>query len=215
MNDTPTAQDPGADIPRHSARARAIHWTLAALFIIVMATGLSLYWRSILGWALPLFGGKPSAINIHFWGGAGLTLFTVLLYFLWRRAARWTAADTDFVRHLPRYAAGASQEPPPGTGFFNGGQKLYFWAVVAGGLVLFATGVVWWFRKDVPPPVYVVCRTSHRILAVAMSGALLVHVYKATIGEPGTLRSILRGTVTRDWARRRRPGWYRDLGGRS
>jgi hypothetical protein len=42
-----------------------------------------------------------------------------------------------------------------------------------------------------PKEVYVVCRTSHRMLAVIMSGALIVHVCKATIGEPGTLASML------------------------
>jgi formate dehydrogenase subunit gamma len=44
-----------------------------------------------------------------------------------------------------------------------------------------------------------------------MSAGLLVHIYKATIGEPGTFRSMVSGTVTRQWARSRRPKWYRDL----
>ena len=179
-----------------------------------MATGLALYWRSILGWAIPLFGGKDMAVNLHFWSGVGLGLFTLLLYFLWRQKARWTPTDSHFVRHLGDYAARPDQAPPPETGFFNGGQKLYFWAVVVSGVILVGTGLVWWWRKEVPPSVYVICRTTHRVLAVIMSGGLLVHVYKATIGEPGTLRSMLRGTVTAEWARARRPKWFRDLGGR-
>ena len=65
-----------------------------------------------------------------------------------------------------------------------------------------------------PREVYVVGRTSHRVVGVIMSGALLIHLYKATIGEPGTLASMLKGTVTANWARLRRPGWFRELSGR-
>ncbi|MFI5356796.1 MAG: formate dehydrogenase subunit gamma, partial [Opitutales bacterium] len=185
---------------------------LAVCFLVAMGTGLGLYWRSILSWTLPLYGGKPMAVNLHYWFGLGLGLTTALLFLVWRAAARWTPADTHFVKHLTQYAARPDQQPPAETGFFNGGQKLYFWAVVGSTLVLVLTGIVWWYRQDMPHTLYAVCRTTHRVLAVLMSGALLVHVYKATIGEPGTLRSMIRGTVTTDWARTRRPKWFRDLG---
>ena len=71
---------------------------MAACFVVAMATGLALYWRSILGWMLPLFGGKDSAVSLHFWTGLGLGLFTALLYLAWRKAARWTAADSQFLQ---------------------------------------------------------------------------------------------------------------------
>jgi len=178
-----------------------------------MITGLSLYWRSILGWVLPCFGGKESAVILHFWFGIGLAVFTLPLYFVWRSRARWTPADSQFVRHLPDHALRHGQPQPPETGFFNGGQKLFFWLVVGGSAVLLATGLVWWFRKDVPHPVYAVSRTTHRVLAVVISGAFLAHLYKSTIGERGTLRSMIRGTVTAEWARSRRPKWFREVGG--
>jgi formate dehydrogenase subunit gamma len=40
---------------------------------------------------------------------------------------------------------------------------------------------------------------------------LVVHIYKASIGEPGTLPSMIRGTVTAQWARTRRPKWFREI----
>jgi len=209
-SDPAPAQASDPEILRHSARNRLVHWATAACFLVATATGLALYWRSILGWLLPVFGGKESAVNFHFWSGVGLAIFTLLLYLAWRGVARWSPVDTEFVRNLRKYAAGPGQTQLPGTGFFNGGQKLYFWSVVWGVAVLFATGLVWWFRKDLPHPVYAVCRTTHRILAVVMSAGLLVHIYKATIGEPGTFRSMIGGKVTRHWARTRRPGWIPD-----
>ena len=210
---SPGAPDP-AEVRRHGPAARLLHWLLAASFILVMATGLALYWRSILGWTLPLFGGKDSAVNLHFWTGLVLAAAALLLFLVWRRLARWTPTDSHFVRHLSAYAASPDQVPPPETGFFNGGQKLYFWSVMVSTVIFVVTGLVWWFRKEVPQNVYAVCRTTHRVLAVIMSAGFLVHVYKATIGEAGTFGSMVTGKVTVAWARARRPNWYRELGGR-
>jgi formate dehydrogenase subunit gamma len=212
MNDP--ISKPAASAPlivRHSGYVRFLHWTMAVAYIVAMATGMGLYWRRLLGWMLPFFGGKDFAVDVHFWVGLALTLITLLLFIAWRKVAQWSAADSNFVRHLGSHALHPGQPQPEDTGFFNGGQKLYFWGVVVTGVIFFGTGLVWWFRKDVPNEVYAVCRTTHRILGVLMSAALLVHVYKATIGEPGTLRSMLRGTVTLDWARRRRPKWFREI----
>lgn len=202
---------PAATIVRHSGYVRFLHWAMAVVYIAAMATGMALYWRSILGWILPVFGGKDVAVTVHFWAGIGLTLATLLIFVAWRKAARWSAADSNFVRHLGQHGLHPGQPQPEDTGFFNGGQKLYFWGVVVTGVIFFGTGLVWWYRKQVPNEVYVVCRTTHRVLGVLMSAGFLVHVYKATIGEPGTLRSMLRGTVTRDWARTRRPKWFREI----
>jgi formate dehydrogenase subunit gamma len=117
---------------------------------------------------------------------------------------------------LRAHALRPDQAQPVDTGYFNGGQKLFFWAFIFSTAYFLVTGLVWWWRREpwMPNGVYVVSRTSHRVLAVIMSGALLIHLYKATIGEPGTLASMLKGTVTASWARLRRPAWFRELGGR-
>ncbi len=210
---SPGPAGPPPSIVRHSRGVRFLHWSLAVFYIAAIATGFALYWRRLLGWMLPLFGGKSSTIYIHFWAGIGMTVAGLLLFFAWRRRARWTAADSDFVRHLGDYALRPEQTQPPDTGFFNGGQKMYFWSVIVTGALFLVTGLVWSIRYQVPYGLYAVCRTSHRIMGVLMFAALFVHIYKATIGEPGTLRSMLRGTVTLHWARTRRPKWFRDLNG--
>ena len=141
----------------------------------------------------------------------GLVLFTILLGLAWRKVGRWGAADSEFARRMPHHILHAGEVQPAETGFFNGGQKLYFWSVIVTGVVFLVTGIVWSFRYQVPHNVYAVCRTTHRVVGVVMLAGLLVHIYKATIGEPGTLRSMLRGTVTTEWARTRRPKWFREI----
>jgi formate dehydrogenase subunit gamma len=210
--ETPPA--PATEILRHTFSVRIIHWLIAVCFILAMATGLALYWASILRWLQPFFGGTEGSIAVHFVAGLGLAVLAVPIFFLWRRRMRWTATDSYFVRHLREHGLRPDQSQPPDTGFFNGGQKLFFWAFIASTGYLLVTGLVWWWRREpwMPREVYVVGRTSHRVVGVIMSGALLIHLYKATIGEPGTLASMLKGTVTANWARLRRPGWFRDLG---
>jgi formate dehydrogenase subunit gamma len=206
---------PGVEIVRHSFLVRIVHWLIAVCFIAAMVTGLTLYWNSILWWLRPYLGGTHSAIAIHLITGIGLTALAIPLYFKWRQRMRWTATDSYFVRHLREHGMRPDQVPPADTGFFNGGQKLFFWAFIGSTAWLLVSGLVWWWRREpwMPKEVYVVCRTSHRVIAVIMSGALLIHLYKATIGEPGTLGSMLKGTVTVGWARLRRPGWFRELEG--
>lgn len=212
MSNPPPVSAPSAEpIVRHSGPVRFLHWALALFYLALIATGFALYWNSILGWLVPYFGGTALTIYIHLWAGFAMVLFSVLLLLRWRSTMRWTAADSHFVRHLGDYAMRPDQSPPPDTGFFNGGQKLYFWSVVATGVLFLVTGLVWSYRYEVPHAVYAVCRTTHRVLGVIMLAGLAVHLYKATLGEPGTLRSMLRGTVTREWARTRRPKWFRDL----
>lgn len=212
--ETPAA--PEKEIPRHSLSVRITHWVIALCFIAAMATGLTLYWSSILKWAVPYFGGEQSTIAIHFVGGLALAAFTIPIFFLWRKRMKWTPADSYFVRHIKDHAMSPSQTPPADTGFFNGGQKLYFWAFIFSTAWLLVTGLVWWWRREpwMPRNLYVVSRTSHRVVSVIMSGSLLIHIYKATVGEPGTFASMIKGTVTTAWARVRRPAWFQELGGK-
>ena len=211
-----TPPDPATEIVRHTLFVRVVHWLIAIAFVAAMVTGLTLYWNSILWWLRPYLGGEHAAIAIHMLGGLALAVLAVPMFFLWRKRMRWTAADSHFIHHLPEHGLKPGQVQPPDTGFFNGGQKLFFWAFILSTAWLLVTGLVWWWRREpwMPRQVYIVSRTSHRVVSVIMSGALLIHIYKATIGEPGTFASMIKGTVTTTWARLRRPGWFRELGGK-
>ena len=209
-----TNPPPQTEILRHTFAVRVIHWLIAVTFVAAMVTGLTLYWNSILGWLRPYLGGEQGAIAIHFVAGLALAALAIPIFFLWRKRMRWMATDTYFIRHVREHGMSPDQSPPADTGFFNGGQKLYFWAFILSTAWLLVTGLVWWWRREpwMPKPVYVFSRTSHRVVSVIMSGSLLIHIYKATVGEPGTFASMIKGTVTAGWARLRRPAWFRELG---
>jgi cytochrome b subunit of formate dehydrogenase len=41
---------------------------------------------------------------------------------------------------------------------------------------------------------------------------MVVRIYLATIGNPGTLEGMLYGNVRRNWARTHHPKWYKEVG---
>src|ERR1035437_3640637 len=134
-----TTPAPETQVVRHTAWVRLLHWSLAVAYLGAIATGFALYWQQLLGWLTPYFGGYNQTIYIHFWAGIILVLFTFLLGLAWRGVVRWTTADSEFVRQMPHHALHPGQPQPADTGFFNGGQKLYFWAVIASGVVFLVT----------------------------------------------------------------------------
>ena len=54
----------------------------------------------------------------------------------------------------------------------------------------------------------------HDIAVLIMLVGIWVHIYLSTVGQPGTLRAMTRGVVTRAWAWTHHPAWYGDATGR-
>ena len=48
---------------------------------------------------------------------------------------------------------------------------------------------------------------------IAFAVAIVFHIYLGTAAEPGTFGSMIRGTVTRPWARLHHGRWYRQVTG--
>ena len=53
----------------------------------------------------------------------------------------------------------------------------------------------------------------HDVTFILFAVAIVFHIYLGTAAEPGTFRSMTRGTVTQAWARLHHPRWYREVTG--
>jgi formate dehydrogenase subunit gamma len=80
-------------------------------------------------------------------------------------------------------------------------------------LLVLLTGIPLWWPKDFPWRLRQVCIVLHDIGFIFWFVAIVGHIYLGTAAEPGTFRSMTRGTVTRAWARLHHPKWYRDVTG--
>src|SRR5262249_16398830 len=149
------------------------------------------------------------------WFGPALLLFLLVEIKDWRWVMAWTDSYTKWMKQVKQYASNAEKRSPDYVGFFNGGQKLYFWVTVWSGIFFLLTGVIMWFPEVFGRILVAVSWVLHDIAALAMLGGFILHVYMSTVFEPGTFRSMTRGTVTREWASTHHPAWHKEATGRN
>jgi len=202
------------ELLRHPVYTRFLHWSVAIFFILALLTGFAIYSGWLFRWIAPLFGGGARTRALHPWFGLIFTIFFLFQFINWFAPMAWTAADSKFTRRLKDYATNRYDIEPEDTGFFNGGQKFYFWTIAICALVFLITGLLMWFDHLVARWIIVVSYVFHDLAALVMLAGFIIHVYEGTAHQPGTFRSMINGTVTEKWAWTHHPGWYRQVTGR-
>jgi formate dehydrogenase subunit gamma len=199
------------ELLRHPVYTRVLHWAVAIFFILSLFTGFAIYSPWLFYWITPLFGGGPRTRALHPWFGLLFTFFFFFQFLNWVAPMAWKEADRRWMRRMRQYVTNEDVREPEDVGFFNGGQKLYFWAIVISGILFLITGLLMWFSDVTPRWVVAVSYVVHDLAALLMLAGFIIHVYEGTAQQPGTFRSMIDGTVTEDWARTHHPGWYRDV----
>jgi formate dehydrogenase subunit gamma len=202
------------ELLRYPLYTRFLHWSVAIFFILALLTGFAIYSPHLFYFLTPLFGGGATTRFLHPWFSLGFTLFFFLQFLNWFAPMAWTKADSRFMRRIKEYATNQEKLEPEETEFFNGGQKFYFWAIALCALLFLITGILMWFDDTVPRLLVAISYVIHDLAALVMLGSFLIHIYQATISEPGTFRSMINGTVTRKWAWTHHPAWYKRVTGR-
>jgi formate dehydrogenase subunit gamma len=139
-------------------------------------------------------------------------LLTMLVQFAhWRRDMRLEPKDLEWLRPRKVIAYMRHQGDDADVGKYNGGQKLFFFAAALGAVGLVLSGVGLWFPLAFPAIVRQAAILLHDATFIVFVMAVVLHVYLGTAAEPGTFASMVRGTVTRPWARLHHPRWYREV----
>jgi formate dehydrogenase subunit gamma len=201
----------GPEIVRHRLFSRLMHWTVALTFVVALLTGLPI-WTPVFGWMAHLFGGLTVARLLHPWAGVAFVLASFAQFVEWMSDMRIEPWERDWIGpRLTRYMR--YEEDDPRTGKYNGGQKLYFWAVSLGAIGLLLSGLLMWFPTAFPRWLMELAYFIHDFTFICFAVSLVFHIYLGTAAEPGTFGSMTRGTVTRPWARLHHPRWYREVTG--
>jgi formate dehydrogenase subunit gamma len=198
-----------SDLVRFDRGERVLHWTNATLFLTLLITGASLYVPAL----SEVVARRHLLKTIHVYAGLALPvpLLLTVMARRWgrgfradvRRLNRWTKDDRMWLRSRGR-------DQRARIGKFNAGQKLNA-AFTAGAIpVMLATGIIlrW------PNPWQLSYRTGatfvHDWIFIGLAFTVTGHILFA-LNDSQSLRSMVRGTISKGWARRHAPRWYEEM----
>src|SRR5215510_4126328 len=205
---------PPDQIVRYNFRERLCHWINAVAYSYDMLTGLAIF-PPHLYWIAAVLGGGPT---IRFWHPLIGLVFTVTIFWmhaLWRGDMAHTERDREWTKNVKYYVQNRDEMMPP-QNRFNAGQKQFYWILFWGAIVLLLTGVIMWFPERMPLGVRWVLRLAtiiHSAAALITIGAIIIHIYMGLWMTPGSLKAMIEGHVSRQWACAHHRLWFERVTG--
>ena len=190
-------------IQRFTLTERVLHWTHAAAFFTLLATGLILYLPAL----STLINRRQLVKGVHLWVALAWAIAIVVIIVAGNRrrlAEDWREIETidgDDRRWL------RGRRSPQGR--FNAGQKINALLTVAFALLFALSGFFLWLGERDHRFIFDGTGTVHDILTFLSVGLLVGHLYLALI-HPSTrhaLRGMTTGEVDEAWARKHHAKW--------
>jgi formate dehydrogenase subunit gamma len=190
-------------VKRFTATERIVHWTHAAAFFALLASGLALYVPRLSTW----ISRRDLVKNVHIWVAVAWAVALGAVFVVGnRRALRDTWREVETLDRDDRRWLRGGRAPQ---GRFNAGQKLNVLLTAAFAVLFAVSGFFLWlgernttYRLDGAVPL-------HDALMFASLALLVGHLYLAVI-HPTTrhaLRGMTRGDVREDWAAKHHAKW--------
>lgn len=187
------------------------HWVLAVSFFVLTVSGFGFLFH--LEQLNSIFGSYNQMKDIHNWVGVvfSVSLFFTIFYYL-IESLSISGDDIGWILKGGGYFSKKAQVPPQGK--INTGQKLYYLFVLVTGIAISASGLVIWLRPAAADlnKWILLSHLVHNISFDLMVIAIPLHIYLATLANPGTFRIMVYGTVPVEWARKRHPKWVQKIG---
>lgn len=198
-----------AEMIRKSSVTEVVnHWILAGSCIALMVSGFAfLFHLEPVG---ALFGGFESMKNIHNYLGVifCLSLLLSTVHYL-KDAFEYDADDLQWFKVAGGYLSHKVKVPPMGK--YNPGQKLYYLAIVGGGIAIAVSGFAIWFMKD-NGSIMLLAHLVHNIAFCIFVLAVPVHIYLGTLANPGTFQIMVNGMMPLNDAKKKHPKWLKEVG---
>ena len=200
----------GQRVARFTEYDRILHWSTVFLFYFLAITGLVLlYGRFVL---IPLLGPEGFAVTAsackegHNLFGPIFAVVLVLLIVQFVRSNLPTWVDVKWLLKGGGLFGGHAS-----AGYFNGGEKVWFWLVTLFGLAISVSGFILLFQNfDQGRPVMEISHVIHGSLALLLIAGSLGHAYIGTLGMEGSLESMTTGSVDANWAASHHDLWMEE-----
>src|SRR6185503_2993751 len=138
------------EILRHPVYTRFLHWSVAIFFLLSLLSGFAIYSPWLFRWLAPLFGGGARTRALHPWFGVVFEVFFLFQFINWFAPMTWGESDRRWMKRIKQYATNDDRIESDDVGFFNGGQKLYFWTIAVSAILFLITGILMWFDNVFP-----------------------------------------------------------------
>lgn len=201
----------GNMVQRYSDYQRIAHWTLAIVFLVLGVTGLVL----LLGRPLliPLFG-KEAFGTLAFFSKRThdflAPLFLVSLVMMMIGFVSKNLYEKGDMTWVLR-AGGAIGKGHVSVGFFNSGEKIWFWTLMLVGLVVSVSGLVMLFPNFGQGRVVMeLSHVAHTVGSLLLICFSLGHIYMGSVGMEGAFEGMKSGYVDINWADEHHDRWAKE-----
>ena len=185
------------------------HWILAASCILLIITGYAFVFK--IEGIYAVFGSNATMKVVHNWTGVVFTcsLFGTLFNYL-GESLDLSKDDWNWIKMGGGYLS-KKPVPVPPMGKINTGQKLYYLAILAGGIAIAASGFAIWLLQG-ERTIVLTSHLVHNLAFILFVVAVPAHIYLGTLANPGLLRIMITGTVPLEVAKKRYPKWMKEIG---
>jgi formate dehydrogenase subunit gamma len=182
----------GDEIPWWNLFERVIHGIIAVAFVLLFISGLLITFGRYFG------GGGPTLFlrQIHEFSGFVFVPALAIVILMWIREALPKLYDLQWIAHFGGYLGYKGSLK---SGKFNAGQKLWYWIMLACGVLLSWSGLFLFFQVGMMSDLrmYVLI---HFFAAIPIMLMFLVHLYMTTLGTKGTFKGMINGKISKKGA---------------
>ena len=198
----------GRMVHRFTDYERSLHWCLAIVFLFLAITGLILLLgRTLL---IPLFGhhlfsliASASKEGHNLFG----PIFLVSLLLMLVSFARRNIYEKGDLTWLLKGGGFIGKEHVSG-GFFNMGEKSWYWLVILVGLLISISGMILVFPNFGQGRVIMaISNVVHVFGAIILIAVSIGHMYMGSIGTEGSSEAMKSGYVDINWAEAHHDRW--------
>jgi formate dehydrogenase subunit gamma len=200
------------ELLRYRVGPRLMHAVLAISFVLLLVTGLIIFWPPLAGYAS---GGTSRLLHRI---GAVMFMAVPILYILFDRPAakellwdsfHYDKDDLRWLARMPRYFMGHAVEMPP-QGRLNAGQKFHHAGVVVFSAAIVASGLILWFGKGtLGPEGLAVWAMVHDLSMLILTVLLVGHLYFTFVYK--ALSGMVTGYVPEEEAMIEHPKWVEEV----
>ena len=197
---------------RYRVGPRVIHMVLASSFLILLFTGLIIFWPPLAQYAAG--GTSPLLHRI----GAVMFMSVPILYLLIDRSAakellwdsfHYDRDDWEWAKQSYRYFLGRA-DGMPAQGRLNAGQKVHHAGVVVVSATIVGSGLVLWFSKgSLGPDGLALTAMIHDLSMLVLTILLVGHLYFTFVYK--ALSGMTTGYIEEEAARLEHAKWLEEL----